>query len=48
MYEGLFIRYTVRPLLGLPLEWVTEITHIKEGQFFVDEQRKGPYPYLAP
>ena len=43
MYEGLFIRYTVRPLLGLPLEWVTEITHIKEGQFFVDEQRKGPY-----
>jgi ligand-binding SRPBCC domain-containing protein len=43
MYEGLFIRYTVRPLLGLPLEWVTEITHIKEGEFFVDEQRKGPY-----
>ncbi len=43
MYEGLFIGYTVKPLLGIPLEWVTEITHIKEHKFFVDEQRKGPY-----
>ncbi len=36
MYEGLFIGYTVKPLLGIPLEWVTEITHIKENVFFVD------------
>ena len=43
MYEGLFIGYTVKPLLGIPLEWVTEITHIKENVFFVDEQRIGPY-----
>jgi ligand-binding SRPBCC domain-containing protein len=43
MYEGLFIRYNVRPLLGIPLEWVTEITHIKDHEFFIDEQRKGPY-----
>ncbi len=43
MYTGLFIRYNVRPLLGIPLEWVTEITHIRDQVFFVDEQRKGPY-----
>ena len=43
MYEGLMISYTVRPLLGIPVNWVTEITHVKEGVFFVDEQRKGPY-----
>lgn len=43
MYEGLMISYTVRPLLGIPMNWVTEITHVKEGVFFVDEQRKGPY-----
>lgn len=43
MYEGLFIRYDVAPILGIPMEWITEITHIKEGVFFVDEQRKGPY-----
>lgn len=43
MYQGLIIAYTVRPVLGLPMTWVTEITHIKEGIYFVDEQRKGPY-----
>lgn len=43
MYEGLIIAYTVRPLLGIPTEWVTEITHIRRNQFFVDEQRIGPY-----
>lgn len=43
MYEGLFIRYSVRPLLGIPMEWVTEITKVEEGRFFVDEQRVGPY-----
>lgn len=43
MYEGLFIRYKVSPMLNIPLNWVTEITHIKEPLFFVDEQRKGPY-----
>jgi ligand-binding SRPBCC domain-containing protein len=25
------------------LDWVTEITHVKENEFFVDEQRLGPY-----
>jgi len=43
MYPGMFIEYTVRPLLGIPAKWVTEITHVKEREFFVDEQRVGPY-----
>ncbi len=43
MYEGLMIEYRVRPLLGIPMNWITEITHVEEHQFFVDEQRKGPY-----
>lgn len=43
MYEGLFITYKVSPLLGIPLDWITEITHINEPYYFVDEQRKGPY-----
>ena len=43
MYEGLIIAYTVKPLLHLPMTWVTEITHIEDGVYFVDEQRKGPY-----
>ena len=43
MYEGMMIAYQVKPLFGIPMEWITEITHIKEDSFFVDEQRKGPY-----
>ena len=43
MYPGMMIRYRVSPLLGIPMTWVTEITHVEEGKFFVDEQRVGPY-----
>ena len=43
MYPGMFIKYTVRPLLGIPLTWVTEITQIQAPHFFIDEQRVGPY-----
>jgi len=43
MYPGQLIEYTVKPLLGIPLYWMTEITHVKEGSYFVDEQRFGPY-----
>ncbi len=43
MYPGQIITYTVRPLLGIPLFWMTEITHVRERAFFVDEQRIGPY-----
>lgn len=43
MYEGLMITYRIKPFLNIPIKWCTEITHIKERLFFVDEQRQGPY-----
>jgi ligand-binding SRPBCC domain-containing protein len=43
MYPGQIIEYTVKPLLNIPLYWMTEITHVQEGAYFVDEQRFGPY-----
>lgn len=43
MYQGQIIEYKIRPLLGIPLYWMTEITHVVEPHFFVDEQRFGPY-----
>ena len=43
MYAGLMIEYEVKPLLGIPMKWITEITHVDHLKFFVDEQRKGPY-----
>ncbi|OIP83155.1 MAG: hypothetical protein AUK44_06060 [Porphyromonadaceae bacterium CG2_30_38_12] len=43
MYPGMIISYKVKPVAGIPLTWVTEITHVVENEFFVDEQRIGPY-----
>jgi ligand-binding SRPBCC domain-containing protein len=43
MYPGIIIAYTVRPFPGIKMRWVTEITHVKEPDYFVDEQRVGPY-----
>jgi ligand-binding SRPBCC domain-containing protein len=43
MYQGMFIAYKVAPMWGIKINWVTEITHIVEKKFFVDEQRQGPY-----
>ncbi len=43
IYPGLIITYNVHPILGIPLEWVTEITHVNEPYGFIDEQRAGPY-----
>ena len=45
MYPGQIIAYTVKPLLGIPVFWMTEITHVQEKQYFVDEQRRGPYAF---
>lgn len=42
-YSGKIITYTVRPLLNIRFPWVTEISHVKENAYFVDEQRIGPY-----
>ena len=43
MYIGQIVSYKVAPILGINLNWVTEITHINNKMFFVDEQRFGPY-----
>lgn len=43
IYEAMIISYTVRPLFGIPTKWVTEITHVLNKSYFVDEQRVGPY-----
>lgn len=45
MYPGLIITYSIRPILGIPVRWVTEITHVLEPLLFVDEQRFGPYRF---
>ena len=43
MYEGQIITYKVTPFLGIKMSWMTEITTVKNNQYFIDEQRFGPY-----
>ncbi len=43
IYPGQIIQYNVSPILGIKLRWVTEITHVIDNKYFVDEQRFGPY-----
>lgn len=43
MYPGQIINYKLYPVPGVPASWTTEITHVKEPYFFVDEQKAGPY-----
>jgi ligand-binding SRPBCC domain-containing protein len=44
-YAGQILTYTLRPLFGISMTWTTEITHVSEPYFFVDEQRFGPYRF---
>lgn len=43
VYAGMIITYKVSPMLGIKLNWMTEITHVQQQEYFVDEQRFGPY-----
>jgi ligand-binding SRPBCC domain-containing protein len=45
IYAGQIITYTVCPLLRVSVNWTTEITHVECPNFFVDEQRFGPYRF---
>jgi ligand-binding SRPBCC domain-containing protein len=43
MYPGQIITYTIYPVAGIPVHWVTEITQVQKPFYFIDEQRFGPY-----
>jgi ligand-binding SRPBCC domain-containing protein len=42
-YKGQIITYKIGILPLIKSNWITEITHLEDLQFFVDEQRFGPY-----
>ena len=45
IYPGQIIKYNVRPVFNIKMSWVTEISHVEQNKFFVDEQRFGPYKF---
>ena len=42
-HEGQLIEYTVRPIAGIPLQWLTRIVGVDAPHAFTDVQLKGPY-----
>ncbi|MDI9311152.1 MAG: SRPBCC family protein [Limnohabitans sp.] len=45
MFQGQIIHYKISPFPLITMEWVTEITHMEDKKYFVDEQRFGPYTF---
>jgi ligand-binding SRPBCC domain-containing protein len=45
VYEGLLLHYRLKPLFGVPVHWLGEITYCDEPSRFVDEQRLGPFAF---
>lgn len=43
MREGQMIAYKIKVMPAIWVNWVTEITYVKEKQYFIDDQRHGPY-----
>lgn len=43
IHAGQILTYKIAPIAGIPLSWMTEITHVVSDEYFVDEQREGPY-----
>jgi ligand-binding SRPBCC domain-containing protein len=43
IYSGMIIDYIVKPLLGIPMRWTTQITGVNAPFSFSDKQIKGPY-----
>lgn len=44
-YQGMILHYRITPVGCIPVSWISEITHLDEPHFFVDEQRFGPYRF---
>jgi ligand-binding SRPBCC domain-containing protein len=43
MFPGQIIQYKVSPFPGFTTKWVSEITQVEYGNYFVDVQLFGPY-----
>jgi len=43
VYPGMILAYSLTPMAGIPVNWVTEITHVEPLVRFIDEQKSGPF-----
>ncbi|MCB9251623.1 MAG: SRPBCC family protein [Flavobacteriales bacterium] len=45
IFDNMIIKYKVKPLLKIPVTWVTRIEEVKTEESFKDIQIKGPYAF---
>ena len=45
MYAGQVLQYSVTPIARIKAKWISEITHLVDGKYFVDLQLYGPYAF---
>lgn len=45
IYSGMLITYKISPIKHIPVKWVTEIVNANKPDYFIDEQRFGPYKF---
>ncbi|MEY3882665.1 MAG: hypothetical protein RIQ94_3461 [Pseudomonadota bacterium] len=47
IYAGLMISYQMKAVFGIPMSWLSEISHCNEPKRFVYEQRIGPFKFWS-
>lgn len=47
IYGGLLIQYSMRAVAGIPMTWLSEISHCDKPRRFVYTQRAGPFKFWS-
>lgn len=47
IYGGLLIEYSMKAIFGIPMTWLSEISHCDEPRRFVYVQRVGPFKFWS-
>lgn len=47
IYSGLMISYTMKAIMGMPMSWLSEISHCQSPYYFIYEQRVGPFKFWS-
>jgi len=47
IYSGLMISYSMKAVFGLPMAWLSEVSHCDKPKRFVYEQRIGPFKFWS-
>jgi ligand-binding SRPBCC domain-containing protein len=47
IYAGLLISYRMKAVFGIPLSWLSEISHCDKPRRFVYQQRVGPFNFWS-